>query len=244
MLFVIILLLVQIATITGLYFLTPDNLYMLFLWVPVGIISGWLFLAFLLFAVLYPFFYFTSPQNKFKHYLIHNFSWLLNRMCRLKITFEGRENVPTNETFVAFGNHKSMLDVFLIYEGVNCVCSAVAKSTLVKIKIVDMFFKVFGVVPLDRENERQGVRDLLKAIKYVENGYSFIIFPEGGIKTRETEEIVNIKPGAFKLATKPQALVLPVSIIGSSKCKGRKWYSFTKVKVIFHKPIRPEEYNS
>ena len=76
------------------------------------------------------------------------------------------------------------------------------------------------------------------------NGTSMIIFPEGGIKTRDVEEMVNLRAGAYKLATKSGAMILPCSIIGSSQIKSNRRIKRKDVTVIFYKPISKEEYQS
>lgn len=237
----IVLFLLQITACFGFYFITPDNYYFLFLWIPLGLIAGWLVLVILIFTVIYPFLRFTKPTNRLKHEIIYQFCWFANHLFKVSLKVKGRENIP-NETFVAFANHKSMLDVSLVYVGCHCVMSAVAKKTLAGVGIIRMFMNTIRVIPLDRENDRQGVKDLLSAIHLVEENYNFMIFPEGGIKTRETELIETIKPGAFKLATKPQASVLPISIIGSSQCSKRSPWRRTKIKMVIHKAIPYEEY--
>ena len=70
----------------------------------------------------------------------------------------------------------------------------------------------------------------------------YIIFPEGGIKTRETEEMIEIKPGAYKLAEWSESAISPVSIIGTSKNATRKKFRTLHVKVIIHKPITKDDY--
>lgn len=241
MLFVFLILLFHVGTTIGFYFITPDNPWMLFLWVILGFISAIILFFVVIFAIIYPLFRLTKPQNKLKHALLYQFSNFVNIIFRVKITVEGKENIP-NDTYVVFGNHKSMLDIFIIYSTYHKVMSAIAKNNLEKSKVLRNFMDAVKVIPLDRVNERQGVKDLLKAIKLVNEGYNFIIFPEGGIKTRETELIQEIKPGAFKLATKPGVIVSPVSIIGSSACSKRSPWKKTKVKIIVHKPIYKEEY--
>ena len=73
---------------------------------------------------------------------------------------------------------------------------------------------------------------------------SSVIFPEGGIKDRNNEEMVNLRAGAYRLVTKSEALLLPVSIIGSSKIRTKKFLKRTLVKVIIHKPFTKEEYEN
>lgn len=122
--------------------------------------------------------------------------------------------------------------------------SAVAKDNLYKIKPLKVIMDEFQVVPLNREDDKEGAKAIIRAIKLVKGGYNMMIFPEGGIKSREIETMVNLKPGAYKLATKANALISPVSIVGSSKLSKNAPFKKTKVNVVIHKPIDSDFYNS
>ena len=103
---------------------------------------------------------------------------------------------------------------------------------------------VFGAVPINRENDREAAKSIIKAIKLVKSGLSMIIFPEGGIKSRETEEMVNLRAGAYKLVTKSEVDLLPVTILGNTKIKEATLFKKAKVKIIIHSAIKKEEYNN
>lgn len=222
--------------------LSLGSLWFIILYVFLGIISGIIFtiLLVLLFVLI-------VDKTRYDKPLYHKILWHILNFVRIflkiKLEVKGIENIP-NDTFVVYGNHKSNCDVILVYLAYKKVMSAVAKKELAKIPILRFIMKSFKVIPLDRENEREGVKALLEAIKLVKGGYNMIIFPEGGVKTREYETMVGFKAGSFKLATKPGATISPCSIIGSSKIsKNYPWHK-SKVTIIIHKPISSEIYNN
>ena len=98
--------------------------------------------------------------------------------------------------------------------------------------------ETFGAISIDRDNDREALKQIIFAIKEIKEGLSMIIFPEGGIKDRNEEEMVSLRAGAYKLVTKSQATILPVSIIGSSEISKKKRYKRKNVKVVIHEPIR------
>ena len=55
---------------------------------------------------------------------------------------------------------------------------------------------------LDRENAKEGLKTILKAIEYVKNGISIFIFPEGTRNKGEELSLLPFKDGAFRIATK------------------------------------------
>ena len=164
-------------------------------------------------------------------------------LCNVKIKVIGKENIP-NETFVCYANHKSDIDPVALYVALHRTCSAIGKKSLFKIPVIKQCQSVFGAISLDRDNDRAAAKSMIEAIRAVKAGMSYIIFPEGGIKSRDTEEMVNLRAGAYKLVMKSGALLLPATIIGSSNTKKRKTLlRRVKITIIFHKPMPEEEYN-
>ena len=54
--------------------------------------------------------------------------------------------------------------------------------------------------------------------------------------------MVSLRAGAYKLVTKTEATILPISIIGLSEISKRKRNKRKDVKIIVHKPIRYNEF--
>lgn len=219
------------------------SLWFNFLWVFVSIILA--FLTFVLFvAILFVFWKKTDPKKKFRHMLLHQVCHMILFCINVKVKVIGKENIP-NVPFVCYANHKSDIDPVALYYGLHRVCSAVGKKDLFKYPVIKQCKPVFGVIAIDRENDRAAAKEIIKGIRAIQDGMSYIVFPEGGIKSRDTEEMVNLRAGAYKLVTKSEALLLPAAILGSSKTKKRKTlFSRVKITLIFHKPMTPMEYGN
>ena len=137
------------------------------------------------------------------------------------------------------------MDPLLVYYGVHVrPMAAVGKKSLFQNHFMHILKKCFTSVSLDRENDREAAKAMIEAIKEVKNGTNFIIFPEGGIKSRDVEEMVSLRAGAYKLAQKPGATIVPVAIIGSSMISKVKWYKKKIIKLKILKPITKDEYNN
>lgn len=239
---VYIFLLLCAALFSYLYaFLNLGSLWFIILYVFLGIITTFVFFILLILGFAFIVKH-TDPKKPFYHKVALQIVKFVNLLADIKIEVIGEENIPTKTPFVVFPNHKSMLDVTIIYQVYHTVMTVVAKKNLMKVPVLRYLMKAFEVTPLDRENEREGVKALLKAISLVKEGYNTLIFPEGGIKSRDFETTVELKPGAFKLAVKPEAVISPVSIVNSSKLSKNAFKRKTLVKVIIHKPIYPEDY--
>ena len=216
--------------------------WFLFLWIPIGLLLS--LITVIGFILLYiKFNTKTSITGKFKHKILYQIAQLMVIFTNIRVKTIGKENIPA-ETCVFYGNHKSNIDPILTYYAMKKVCSAVGKSTLFTNKLMIMIKDCFGAISLDRNNDREAAKAMIQAIKHVSQGLSMIIYPEGGIKTRETELCVDVKPGAYKLATKPGVPIVPVTILNSHTICTKKLFQKHNVTIVFHKPIYKEEYES
>lgn len=241
MLFLMMLTIVWIGVSLGLTILTHMYEWWIALWVVSGLLSG------IIFDILFVFIFIeigsrTTPKSKFKVFVLKSALELVFWYNHTKVTCEGVENVPYNAPFVMYCNHKSMLDPAAIYVKINRIVSAIGKKSLWGFWPMNRICECFGALPMDRDNDRQAVKDMLVAIKAVKEGMPMIIFPEGGIKNRDVEEMVNLRAGAYKLAMKAEAPIIPVAIMGSSEISKKKRFEKKHIHIIFHKPITKEEY--
>lgn len=243
MFFIIVILLLSIGY-SYLFSLIGLSAWFWFLWAFLGLLCG--ILSFAVFALLFILIGSkTKPNRPFKHFVLTSVVKVFIKIMRIKVIFEGIENIP-NETVVMYANHKSNMDPIFIYlahrKSKTGYCTAIGKKSLFKNAIMKKVGQTFDAIPLDRDNDREAAKSIVTAIKKVKKGLSMIIFPEGGIKSRETDEMVNLRAGAYKLALKSEAPILPISIIGSSQIKTKKKLEKIVVKLVIHKPIYKDEY--
>ena len=212
------------ALISFLYSLISTNPWLWFLWITLGLITtlvlfvGWIYL------IVLPIIKRMNPNNKLKIFYTIHILKMINLVCGVKVKVEGLENL-TKETKVLYvSNHKSMLDPVIIYEALKCKGpTPAAKSDLWDIKPLLPFLNAFRVIKINRSSDREAAKSIVEGIKYMKEGNGIILFPEGGIKTREVEQMVSIKPGAYKLAIKSEAVIQPIALIGNSLISKRKF---------------------
>jgi 1-acyl-sn-glycerol-3-phosphate acyltransferase len=155
--------------------------------------------------------------------------------CKLHI--EGLENVPLARGCVLASNHRSGNDI--IVKGYTCPRQVhyMAKLELFQINaLVSLFFRTFGVFPVDRSGRDIGALD--EAIALVRTGKLICIYPEG---TRSRDGILKRgKNGAARIAMAADAPVIPVITLNSENMwRGLphiRWRRPTMV-VRFGKPI-------
>ncbi|MFA5720269.1 MAG: lysophospholipid acyltransferase family protein [Acholeplasmataceae bacterium] len=233
---------VIIGLTTLLSILVPLPLWFMPLWLLISIIAA-LLLVILSIIIGIPFSKIGKVDGKIKHFYIRHLSDFTRMILRMRITkVIGKENIP-NSNFVIYANHKSNTDPFTLVSSIRRPMGFAAKSGVFTIPIIKHWLRSFGCININRDNDREAIKEILVGIKNVEAGLSMAIFPEGGIKSRETTLMEEVKPGAYRLATKPQVPILPVAIIGARHIQKNAPFKCSKLQVIILPMIEPSVYN-
>jgi len=162
------------------------------------------------------------------------------KLCEMTgVTFDvsGKENLPAEGPVVYISNHQGYADIVVLCAVLNTVqFGFVAKENLSKVPLYGKWIDRIRSIMIQREDSRESLKSMAKGIRYIENGFSILIFPEG---TRSRgPRMGEFKKGAFKMATKPQVPVIPVSIDGTYKIfEERGIITAGHVKVMIHPPV-------
>ena len=213
------------ALISFLYSLLSTNPWLWFLWVPLGLITTVLLFAIWIYLIVLPIMKKINPNNKLKIFYTVHIIKMINLLCGVKVKVEGKENLTKDDKVLYVSNHKSMVDPCIIYEALKTKGpTAAAKSDLWDIKPIIPFLDAFKVLKINRSSDREAAKSIVEGIKYMKEGNGVILFPEGGIKTRELEQMVSVKPGAYKLAMKSEAVIQPMALIGNASVSKHKLF--------------------
>lgn len=120
-------------------------------------------------------------------------------------------------------NHQSLLDIPILLSLLSpWYPRFVAKKSLFTIPLFGPGMRRTGHLGVDRENSRQGMRDMQEAVQRLQQGQSLVIFPEG-TRGRAEEGLQDFHVGALVIALKAKVPVVPVLITGSGRVmpKGR-----------------------
>ena len=137
------------------------------------------------------------------------------KVTGVTLTVEGLENIPKEGPCVFVGNHRSYYDIPLLLASLDKPHGILAKEELEKIPLLNRWMKLLGCVFVQRDDVRASVRALNDATAIVEGGRSFVIFPEGTRYKGEEGGAGEFKAGAFRIAVKTGAPVVPVAITGA-----------------------------
>lgn len=233
---------IVIGGTTALTLLLDLSLWFIPLWFLISVLSA--FLVIILSIIIgIPFSKLGKVNGKIKHFYIRHLSDFTRLLLRIRIThISGKEHIPKSN-FVIYANHKSNTDPFTLVSAIRKPMGFAAKSGVFTIPIIKHWLRSFGCININRDNDREAIKEILIGIKHVEAGLSMAIFPEGGIKTRETTLMEEVKPGAYRLATKPEVPILPVAIIGARHITKNAPFRCSKLQVIILPMIEPSVYN-
>ncbi len=136
----------------------------------------------------------------------------LLRRAGVKVQVEGQENIPKGTPCVFVANHRSYYDIPLMLTCLDGPHALVSKAEVEKIPLVRGWMKLLHCVYVDRGDARASLRALNQAAEEVKSGRSVSIFPEGTRYKGEEGGIGEFKGGAFRIATKTGAPIVPVAI--------------------------------
>ncbi|MBE6859847.1 MAG: 1-acyl-sn-glycerol-3-phosphate acyltransferase [Ruminococcus sp.] len=150
------------------------------------------------------------------------------------IKFEGKENVPKDESAIYASNHRTYADPPLIVLGVKRRFSFMAKEELFKNKLFAWLISSLGAFPVSRGKGDTSAIDT--SVEKLKSGRNLVIFPEG---TRSKDgKVGKGKTGAALVSAMSGAKVVPVGIV----FEGTKLRFRSKIRVIYGKPIDPADY--
>ena len=158
----------------------------------------------------------------------------LLRMAGVTVEVTGRENIPTDRPVVFAANHRSYYDIALMLTQLDAPHALVAKKEVGSIPLVRGWMRLLHCVFLDREDARKAMGALKEATENLKKGYSVTIFPEGTRNKGEEGSVLEFKGGAFRIATKSGAPIVPVAITGSRNAMENHHMLMHPCHVIIH----------
>ena len=193
------------------------------LWqVPVFSLAGFFVLVLLFLLVLLVSCLFVDPK-KILDRPSNYFRFLLNEFCRMALTLggvrvvtTGLDRVPHNSRFLLVSNHKFAFDPIIFYAAMPWADLAfLSKKENFSIFLVAQIMREVLCLPVDRDNDRESLKSILKAISFIKDDKASIaVFPEG--KTNKTADtLLPFRNGVFKIAQKANVPIVVCSLVNS-----------------------------
>jgi 1-acyl-sn-glycerol-3-phosphate acyltransferase len=196
-----------------------------------------------LYVLLWPLLYCLSQRQEWYKYMnkIRGFwGYLSSLLAGIVYRFEFEEPIDWTRTYIICPNHVSSLDISAVSILAKNNYSFMGKDELLDGFVTGLFFKTVDI-PVNRESKMSSFRAYKKAISWVENGISMVVFPEGKIPVHYPPQLDEFKNGPFRLAIELKVPIIPISSPDTWKVlwdDGVKYGSRPGVCHIFvHKPI-------
>ena len=158
------------------------------------------------------------------------------RAIGVRATVTGLGNVPDDERLCFIANHSGDLDIVMMLAYMPRPVGFVAKSEAAWFPFLNVWTVALGSAFIVRNNPRQGKKAIDRGVRSIERGHAMVIYPEG---TRSRGPgILPFRRGAFKLATRSGATIVPVSIDGAYRvweAHGR--IESAEVRITVHPPV-------
>jgi len=193
-------------------------------------------------------------NRKFPNLAGQIWGWNLLKIMNCFPHIEGRENLE--ELYIAgtkkfaspamfVANHSSWMDIPYVAMAIGRNnYKMIAKSELLKVPILSKSLRECQHVLIDRSSRRSQIQTYKDGIDWLKKGVSLCTFAEG---TRSLDgRIQKFKKGAFKMAQKMDAPIIPLSI-HYAHVVNPKEYVFPKRssrsvngKIVIGKPVYPQ----
>jgi 1-acyl-sn-glycerol-3-phosphate acyltransferase len=151
-------------------------------------------------------------NGRMQHNLARLWSWLIIKTILSPVTVTGLDK-PTAAPRVYAVTHASALDIPILYVHLPFQFRIIFKSELLSYPFVGWHLRRSGQVCINQQNPSASIGAIKSALKSLRSGTPLVIFPEGG--RSPNGELLPFLPGAFFLAIKAQADIVPIALIGT-----------------------------
>ncbi len=158
---------------------------------------------------------FFDHEGRAQHWFAHSWARLILKTAGVRVQVDGLEHIDPVQPAVYAANHLSALDIPVLYAGLPTQFRILAKRELFKYPFLGWHLKRSGQIPIDQGDARASLRSLNQASDSLRKGMPLAIFPEGG--RSPNGQLRAFMGGAFYMAIKAQAPVVPIVLVGTYK---------------------------
>ncbi|MBN2886376.1 MAG: 1-acyl-sn-glycerol-3-phosphate acyltransferase, partial [Chromatiaceae bacterium] len=207
----------------------PTALYVAYARTLFGLLAAPLWMALML-----------MPSVRWRWALARGGVRLLRWLTGVRLAVEGRERLPAPGTpCILVANHASYLDALVLAEAMGRPLAFVAKRELGRRRWMRRALERLGTRFVERFDVRQGGADLDRLDAALAQGETLVFFPEGTF--REQPGLLPFRMGAFALAARTAAPLVPVTLIGTRERMAGDGFrpSPGPVRVVIEAPLVP-----
>ena len=147
------------------------------------------------------------------HALARGWAHTTLAVCGVTVRVHGLEHLQRGRNYVYVSNHASMFDIPAIIAGIPDQIRIIYKKELNWIPIFGWGLKYGSYIAVDRSRGAEAMKSLEEAAAKIRSGASVLLYAEG-TRTRDGK-LQAFKRGAFNLAVRAGAPVIPLTVNGS-----------------------------
>lgn len=184
-----------------------------------GAFLGIILLAFLLVLVMCTFVDLEKEQkkdNRLYRAVMYMIADAAHTVLQVRVHTQGLEKIPTDGRVLLVCNHLNNADPVIIYHQVKKKqkLAFIAKREVGKMFVVGKFMHKLLCQRINRENDREALKTILKCIEIIkEDKASIAVFPEGGILGGNV--LHPFRGGVFKIALRTKVPVVVCTLWGT-----------------------------
>jgi len=181
--------------------------------------------------------------TKFFRLLIKTGLPIVLKLARVKIEAEGIEKLPQEGRMLVVCNHQHDFDpVIIVNSFPDAYLSFIGKKEIYEtMPFAARAMHWLECLPIDRENDREAAKTIIKAIKRIKDDEgSIALFPEGYVS--KSCELLPFRNGSLKIALKSQVPVVVCVINGTRVMAKSLFRRKSTVQFRLLDVINPEDY--
>jgi 1-acyl-sn-glycerol-3-phosphate acyltransferase len=152
-----------------------------------------------------------DKDGSLQHSFARLWSKLVMKTILSPVKITGAANFDNSKPRVYAVTHASALDIPVLYVNLPFQFRIVFKSELLAYPFVGWHLKRSGQVCINQQNPAASIGAVKSALRSLRKGMPLVIFPEGG-RTPDGQ-LQPFLPGAFFLAIKAQADIIPIALV-------------------------------
>jgi len=129
--------------------------------------------------------------------------------CGIIYCFHRNPKIKRRQPYVISANHRSNLDAPVAAISCSGRVRYLAKKELLKVPVMGQIFAVMSVY-VDRSSQQDRRASVEKLKRYISEGDSIFLFPEGTRNKTADQTMIDFKDGAFTIAIQTQTPIMPM----------------------------------
>ena len=200
------------------------------------------------FLLIFPFFLiciWVPGWQKFGRKINRYWAKFYFYLILLPVHLEIRGKIKKKQPYIFLANHFSYLDIAMMGFIPGDVVF-VGKASIRKVPLFGYYFKKLHIA-VDRSRVKSRAETIRRAGEALDQGSHIVLFPEGGIYTKNPPEMVPFKNGAFRLAMEKQIPVIPVTLSYNHLIlpdDGKLLLHWKPAKMILHEALDPKNFTT